>query len=130
MCRFLGHEVVAVDTYERPRMFRDVTDLLGLDVLDVHVTPFVPLPLPPPAYDIITSYMVTFNGHRTPNVWGVHEWRYLLGDLRTRLAPGGTMVFELNNEPPEYETCYTPALRAFFEDSGAAISAHRLEFNP
>lgn len=130
VCRTLGHDVVAIDRTKRPRQYREVTELLKVHVLDVDIEPrkSLQVPLMVHSFDVITAHMVTFNGHATDALWGVREWDYFLDDLYVRLAVGGSIAFELNNEPPDFTNCYTDVLRAFFESRGARIDGHRLLF--
>ena len=119
VCRAHGHEVVAIDHPDRDPMYRDVTAALGIDVTDHAVTAREPLPSLG-MFDAITAYMVTFNGHIVPPLWGVAEWAFLLDDLKSRLNPGGAIVLELNREPDG--RCYTPALESLFASRGARFT--------
>ncbi len=123
VCRGYGHDVVAIDCAARHPFFRDVTQALGVAVIPHDVAPLVPLP-PLDTFDVITAYMVTFNGHETPALWDAPEWRYFLGDMRSRLRPGGTIAMELNREPNGQ--CFTPALRQLFSEYGAEIDDYRV----
>lgn len=117
-----GHRVVATDSAQRPTIYRDVTALLGVPVIDHDVRALEPLP-DFGMFDVITAFMVTFNGHgQTP--WGADEWRFFISDMRSRLRPGGAIVLELNREPAPLDACYTPALRAAFVELGAEITGH------
>ncbi len=123
VCRSYGHEVVALDCQDRHPFFRDVTAAISIEVVEHDVAPFIPLPSLG-AFDVITAYMVTFNGHETAALWDVAEWRYLLDDLAHHLAPGGTIAMELNREPNGQ--CFTPALRELFLERRAEIDDYRV----
>lgn len=123
VCRGYGHSVVAIDCAAREPFFRDVTAALGVLVVPHDVAPLVPLP-DLGTFDVITAYMVTFNGHETPALWDVAEWRYFLDDVRSRLAAGSVIAMELNREPNG--RCFTPALRALFSEHQAEIDDYRV----
>lgn len=118
----LGHEAIGIDRVRRSRMYGEVTELLGVTVYEHDVAPFSSLPaLDRQPFDLITAYMVTFNGHgRAP--WGVAEWQHFVADARSRLRGGGRIVLELNCEPPPMNACYTPELRDAFIAMGAEIT--------
>jgi SAM-dependent methyltransferase len=120
VCKHLGHEVVALDCADRGQLFRDVADLLGVDVVTYDVKPFAGMPSIG-MFDVIGAFMITFNGHCSDAVWGSHEWYWLFNALEAMLRRGGTMVFELNREPSS-NVCYTPELESFFADRGGRFS--------
>jgi 2-polyprenyl-3-methyl-5-hydroxy-6-metoxy-1,4-benzoquinol methylase len=122
VCAGYGHEVVATDCARRPVIYREVTALLDVPVLDHDVQAFEHVP-DFGTFDVITAFMVTLNGHcRTP--WTADEWRFFIADMRSRLRPGGSIVIELNREPAPLDACYTPELRAAFVSMGADITGH------
>lgn len=114
--RTLGYECVATDCAKRPPLFRDVTRILGVEVVEHDIESMVPLP-DWGRFDVVTSFMVTFNGHRV-KPWGVPEWRCFLDSCR---AP--RIVLELNREPPPADSCYTPELEDYFLSIGT-ITGH------
>jgi len=121
VCGLLGHVAIGIDKDPRDDIFIAVSELLGVQILDATIMPFVPLP-ELGAFDRITAHMITFNGHRV-KPWGVEEWDYFIDDAMQRLLPGGILCLELNREP-EIDSCYTSELRAFFEGRGAEITGH------
>jgi hypothetical protein len=93
-----------------------------------YIRPFLPLPDLGKKFDLITGFMVCFNEHKQPGLWGVPEWNFFLDDLAEHLAPGSRVWLELNRE---YDgTCYTPELKQLFEQRGARIDNHRVQFAP
>lgn len=121
VCRARGHEVVALDHPDRDPMYRAVTEALDIDVIDHPVTALRPLP-DMGIFDAITAYMVTFNGHIVPPLWGVAEWMHFLDDALARLRPGGVLVLELNREPDG--RCYTTEIEALFISRDASFTGH------
>jgi len=108
-------------------MFREMTELLGVPRLIWRVQGFVPLPDLGRQFDVITAYMICFNNHKMPGLWGVAEWDFFLDDITRHLSSRGRIWLELNRE---YDgTCYTPELKELFESRGAQVISHRVIFN-
>jgi SAM-dependent methyltransferase len=126
ICRLLGHDTLGIDVDDTP-MFREMTELLGVQRVISRVRAFIPLPDLGRKFDVITAYMICFNNHKAPTLWGVPEWDFFLDDIGRYLLPGGRVWLELNRE---YDgTCYTPELKEFFESRGAQIVSYRVIFN-
>lgn len=120
VCRALGHRVTATDHPQRPEIYRALTDAIGVEVYSEAIEHEMPL-APVPTYDVITAFMVTFNGHGA-EPWGVREWSWFLDLAMGTLHSGGRLVLELNRESDG--RCYTPELEALFLARGAIVSAH------
>ncbi|MGH8093096.1 MAG: class I SAM-dependent methyltransferase [Chthoniobacterales bacterium] len=114
----LGHEVVGLDIDEAP-MFGELIAMLGLRRVIWRVQPFVPLPKLGEKFDLITAFMICFNGHKSPNLWGTNEWQFFLDDLETQLTPRGRICLGFNRE--EDGNFYSEELRQFFESREAKI---------
>ncbi|HEV2095057.1 MAG TPA: class I SAM-dependent methyltransferase [Chthoniobacterales bacterium] len=125
ICRLLGHEILGLDIDDVP-MFREMTDALGVDRVIWRIRPSVPLPELGAPFDLITAYLICFNGHKTEALWGVAEWNYFLDDLRLHLTSRGSVCLELNRE--FNGTHYMPELRQLFCDRGAEVRAYRVFF--
>ena len=63
--------------------------------------------------------MICFNGHKSPNLWGVKEWEFFLNDLETHLTPQGRICLGFNREKDG--SLYTEELRQFLESRGARM---------
>lgn len=126
LCKMLGHDAIGFDLDATP-MFNEMIALLGVKRRAGRVEPFVSLPDFGKRFDIITAHMICFNGHKSEHVWGVPEWDFFLDDLARHLQPRGRVWLELNREFDG--TCYTPALKAFFEKRGAEVASNRVVFN-
>jgi hypothetical protein len=112
---------------DRLAMFREITRLLGVRRVVQQIEAFRPLPDFGQKFDVITAFMICFNNHKMPGLWGVPEWGFFLDDLKKHLRPRGRIWLELNQE---YDgTFYTPELKAFFQKRGAKIDEHRIVFN-
>jgi SAM-dependent methyltransferase len=126
IAQLLGHSGLGLDIDRLP-MFREITRLLGVRRLVQRIQAFHPLPGFGQKFDVITAFMVCFNDHKMPGLWGVPEWDFFLDDLAKHLKPRGRVWLELNQE---YDgTFYTPKLKEFFRKRGAKIDEHKVVFN-
>ncbi len=122
----LGHTGLGLDL-DRVQMFAEITRLLGVRRVIQQIRAFHPLPDFGGKFDLITAFMICFNNHRQPNLWGVAEWNFFLDDLAKHLAPRGRVWLELNRETDG--TLYTAELKDFFQQRGASIDEHKVMFN-
>ena len=126
VAQLLGHSGAGLDIDRLP-MFREITRLLGVHRVVERIEAFCPLPSFGQKFDVITAFMVCFNNHKMPGLWGVPEWEFFLDDLTKHLKPRGRVWLELNQE---YDgTFYTPELKEFFQKRGAKIHEHKIVFN-
>ena len=126
IAQLLGHSGVGLDMDRLP-MFREITRLLGVRRVVERIEAFRPLPDFEQKFDLITAFMVCFNNHKMPELWGISEWEFFLDDLAKRLKPRGRVWLELNQE---YDgTFYTPELKEFFQKRGAKIDEHKIVFS-
>src|SRR6478609_5173687 len=105
ICKLLGHEVVGIDRPERDTMYTQLRELLGIPCVAHTVEAMKPLPDLGAPFDVVTSYMIVFNGHHSDNLWGPAEWQFLLDDIESPLV-----YLELNEEPDGH--LYTGELNA------------------
>lgn len=138
ICRVLGHEVFPTDWSGRDELYRQVTGTLGIEVHDLDVEPMRSMRIADRfgAVDVVTAFMVTFNGHRHVP-WGVPEWRFFRDDVYASMRPGGRLALELNREPDGL--CYTPELGQWLREQGEVTArwpavpvpdGHRVVFAP
>jgi SAM-dependent methyltransferase len=126
IAQLLGHSGVGLDMDRLP-MFREVTRLLGVHRVVQRIQLFRPLPNFGKKFDLITAFMICFNNHKMPGLWGVPEWEFFLNDLAKYLKPRGRIWLELNQE---YDgTFYTPELKKFFQKRGADIEEQKVILN-
>jgi SAM-dependent methyltransferase len=127
IAQLLGHDVLGLDI-ERLPMFNESTQVLGVRRVIWRIEAFQPLPDLGQKFDLITAFLVCFNNHKQPDLWGVPEWEFFLDDLAAhQLTPRGRVWLELNLEYDN--TFYTPELRDYFETRGAKIDNHKVIFN-
>jgi SAM-dependent methyltransferase len=127
IAQLLGHSGVGLDMDRLP-MFREITRLLGVRRVVQRIQAFRPLPNFGQKFDVVTAFMICFNNHKMPGLWGVPEWEFFLDDLAKHLKPRGRVWLELNQEYDE--TFYTPELKQFFQQRGAKIDEQKVIFNP
>ena len=126
IAQLLGHKVVGLDLDDLP-MFGESTQMLGVRRVIWRVQPFVPLPDLGDKFDLVTAFMICFNNHKMPDLWGMPEWEFFLDDLARHLSPRGRVWLEFNMEWDG--TFYTPQLRDYFDSRGAKIDNQKVIFN-
>ena len=126
IAQLLGHSGIGLDM-DRLSMFREITQLLGVRRVVQRIDAFRPLPNFSQKFDVITAFMICFNNHKMPALWGVPEWEFFLDDLAKNLNARGRVWLELNQEYDE--TFYTPQLKEFFKKRGAKIDEQKVIFN-
>jgi len=126
IAQLLGHSGIGLDM-DRLSMFREITQLLGVRRVVQRIDAFRPLPNFGQKFDVITAFMICFNNHKMPALWGVPEWEFFLDDLAKNLNARGRVWLELNQEYDE--TFYTPQLKEFFKKRGAKIDEQKVIFN-
>jgi len=126
IAQLLGHSGVGLDMDRLP-MFREITRLLGVRRVVQRIQALRPLPNFGQKFDVITAFMICFNNHKMPGLWGIPEWKFFLNDLAKYLKPRGRVWLELNQEYDE--TFYTPELKQFFQKRGAKIHEQKVIFN-
>jgi SAM-dependent methyltransferase len=126
IAQLMGHSGVGLDM-DRLTMFGEITRLLGVHRVVQQIHAFHPLPNFGQKFDVISAFMICYNDHKMPGLWGVPEWEFFLNDLAKHLTPRGRVWLELNQE---YDgTFYTPELKEFFQKRGAKIDEQKVIFN-
>ncbi len=119
----LGHDTLGLDV-DDIAMFGEMMMLLGLSRVIWRIQPFVPLPNFRQKFDLITAFMLCFNGHKTSRLWGVAEWKFFLDDVETWLRPHGRICIGFNQEPDG--RFYSEELERFFLHRGAELDGNRM----
>ncbi len=127
ICKWLGHRTLGLDI-GNGRVFGEVFHALGLERLVWRVEAWQPLTDLGRKFDLITAFMICFNGHKGPKLWKRTEWAFFLDDLETRLRPGGRIRLGFNREKDG--KFFTDDLREYFLSRGAEIDVHRVTFRP
>ena len=125
ICKWLGHRPIGLDIDDVP-MFREMMRMLELPRIIWRVNAFQPLPDLGRKFDLITAFMICFNGHKSPALWGPEEWEFFLNDLETRLKPRGRIWLGFNRE--DDGNFYPEKVRRYFLARGAEIEGDRVSF--
>jgi hypothetical protein len=75
-------------------------------------------------FDLITAFMICFNGHKSPHLWGKKEWEFFLQDVDQQLTPNGQICLGFNRE--NNGQFFSEELREFFESRGAVVRANEV----
>jgi SAM-dependent methyltransferase len=121
--QYFGHDVVGLDI-DDSAFFSDMILMLGLSRVIWQIRPLVRLPKLGRKFDLITAFMICFNGHKSHQLWRQKEWRFFLDDLDQHLAPDGRICLGFNREEDGH--FYDNDLREFFEARGAVIHSGRV----
>jgi SAM-dependent methyltransferase len=125
LCRLFGHDALGVDTDDEP-LFRGTLELLNVRRVVSRIEPDVPLPDLGQRFDLVTAHRVCFHRvgcdeTREWKEWAPENWKFFIGDVRTRLLkPGGRLLLEFNPRQ-DGSSSFTPELRACFLAQGARI---------
>jgi len=95
VARALGHDVRGIDLGDVP-VFNEMIRLFGLARQTHRVTSEAPLPHGDERFDLITAFMVTFNGVEFDWEWGAEEWAVFLRNCLPRLAARGRLFLTFN----------------------------------
>lgn len=127
ICKYYGHTVRTIDIWTDP-MFNELIETLKLDRRDYEIKNLTPVPPFDIKFDVITGFMVCFNGHHSPNLWTSKEWDFFLRDMATNHCnPGAEAYFTLNEERDTL-LWYTDELYNWFIASGAEVDTERVYF--
>ncbi|MDQ6861461.1 MAG: methyltransferase domain-containing protein [Verrucomicrobiota bacterium] len=126
ICKWLGHRPLGLDIDEVP-LYPEITRMLGLERIVWRVEAFQPLPDLGRKFDLITAFMICFNNHNRPDLWGTREWEFFLDDAASRLKPGGRIYLEFN--PERDGSFFSEELRESFAARGAQIENHTVFFS-
>lgn len=139
VARALGHDCRGIDVADScfTSLERQVyAELLeGLNcrkyVSPVSIERFVPLPLLQQQYDLITAFLICFNRHDKPDLWGVPEWRFFVEDALQKIREGGRLFLGLNEDPERFGRLlyYDQALLAYFRSVGTVDGARIIIVN-
>jgi hypothetical protein len=124
ICSFYGHSAESLDLGENELYNRVI---LALDVVryDQKIVAFSKLELDK-KYDLITAFMICFNGHKSINLWDIKEWDYFLDSLRlNNLKSGGKVYLSFNAESDPLEPINLSLLQ-YFSSMNSKISKNNV----
>lgn len=93
ICKLYGHSCTGTDFLGRPE-YDPVYEFLGIDVKEILVEPFKPLPLTQ-QYDYITSMRAFFP--QKPKAWDKEEYKFFFNDIAQYLKPSGSLYLGSNS---------------------------------
>jgi len=96
VCRYFGHSVEATDVSDND-MYNEIIEIFDITRMTLSIEKFKPLKIKH-QYDMITSFMICFNSHKTPQMWLEAEWSYFFSDLLPNLNESGTIYLSFNEE--------------------------------
>lgn len=126
ICNYFGHTATAIDL-EDNNMYNELIPLLKVKRVIHRVEAFQNLPTFENKFDLITAYMMCFNGHRTENVWGIKEWDNFISNLAMNYTTPDARIFLTFNPEPNGEL-YTQELKDFFLSKDAIVEGERVYF--
>lgn len=127
ICNRFGHNAMAFDLgdYE---LFNDMIEMLGVNRPVYSIAPFEPIPDQGMKFDLITAFLICFNNHNKPGLWGIAEWEFFLYDLaRNHLSESGEVFLHFNYET-DTNLPFSEELKRFFSENGATIELNEVYF--
>ena len=125
VCRYFGHDVYSTDVSTN-EMYNEIVDVLNIPRKTITINKFKSLELDD-HYDIITSFMICFNSHKTSSLWMKDEWSYLFSDLLSNLTNNGVVCLSFNEEDDNAQS--QQELLYYFKTCGANIKKQEVLFN-
>lgn len=127
ICSKLGHNVIATDIDTDP-MFNDLIDFLNVKRVINEIKANEPLPKFGVKFDLVTGFMVCFNGHTTTHLWTSAEWDFFLKDLCQNHCNAGAEIYFTLNAERDTNLWYTEELYGYFLKTGAEIDGERIYY--
>jgi len=127
ICQYFGHEVMTLDTGD-VAMYDDIIELLDIKRRDSRIEASKEIPSFGVKFDYVTAFMVCFNNHKLPNLWGAREWEFFLNDLaQSHTTEDGSVYLQLNMEFDG--SFYDDELLDFFRSHGAEVERECVYFS-
>ena len=80
-------------------------------------------------YNLITAFMICFNGHKTDDLWHIEEWKFFLNALKQKnLLKSGEIFLSFNEEHDKLDP-YNTNLLKHFSDHGATIHQNTVKIS-
>lgn len=123
LCKMLGHQVHGLDVNNNEQFNRMIT-MFDMDRTVHQIKPFTSLPKLNKKFDLITSFLITFNGRNEENYWEKEEFDFFLKDLADNYARNeNTRIFlQFNNEKGANNIFFSNQLKQYFVENGAEIN--------
>ena len=125
VCRYFGHSVEATDVSEN-NMYNEIIEIFDITRMTLSIEKFKPLKIKH-QYDMITSFMICFNSHKTPQMWLEAEWNYFFSDLLLNLNESGTIYLSFNEEEDNEQS--QNDLLNLFKNYSSAVNKNDISLN-
>lgn len=131
LCRRWGHDAVGLDrplpalNHSERLVYAMVPEILGVRVIRAPVEE-QRLPPLPGRYDLLTAFMICFNGHGTRDEWGAAEWSRFLRSALDALSPAGRLHLWFNPRAGEVDRYVDADVRALLVRCGGEPEAGRV----
>lgn len=124
MCQYFGHDAESIDV-GIIELYDLVIAALGVKRYVGKVMAFQNLDVIG-KYDLITAFMVCFNGHKSDELWHIKEWKYFINSLHeNNLLNEGKIYLSLNLEDNSEEPI-SKSLLSFFSNNGAQVISNNI----
>lgn len=125
VCRHFGHIVEATDISDN-EMYNEIIEILDITRMTLSIEKYKPLRIKH-QYDMITSFMICFNSHKTPQMWLEGEWNYFFSDLLPNLNEGGKIYLSFNEEEDNEQSQNN--LLNLFKKYSSAVNKNEISLN-
>ena len=127
ICSLYGHEAAGLDV-DTTDLYNESVEMLGITRFTQALHAGQPMRVPG-KWDLITAFMICFNGHKTEHLWGVAEWRRFLHNVKKHnLTEGGSIYLSFNAESEDVPI--DPELVAYFTSRGASKRGMAITIGP
>lgn len=132
VCSLYGHDAAGLDIDSTP-LYNEATVALGVTRFTEKLEARRPIAVPG-KWDLITAFMICFNGHKTPELWGVTEWNKFLHNIHLHnLAEDGRVFLSFNaeseNEPIAPELTRNFVTRGALRNDNEILLGPHYQFN-
>ena len=123
ICNFYGNYAECLDI-EGNEYYDQSTDALSLIKYHHEIVYSKKLPIDK-KYDLICAYMICFNGHKTKELWGIHEWSIFLKNvIEKNLKEEGKIFLSFNLEDDGQP--FSKDLKKFFNSFSRSFSKNEI----
>ena len=97
ICNYFGHQADAIDL-DNNNLYNIIITKLNINRYPLKIEKYKILDVEK-KYDLITAFMICFNNHKKDDLWGTHEWEFLINNLLNKnLNINGKLFFSFNSE--------------------------------
>jgi hypothetical protein len=124
ICNYYGHIAESIDMGNN-KLYNST--ILALDVVryDQKIQAYTKINLNK-KYDLITAFMICFNGHKSSDLWHIKEWDFFLESLEENNLLSGGKVFLSFNEESDTSEPVSSSLLGYFSSINAKITKYNV----